>query len=119
MRISPIMFRWLAIGWTIVMLIGCLTPHQELPKGLISFNDKFLHAVIFAPFALLWILAGFRMSYVLVIGILFGGLIEALQYVLQINRTADWIDLAADGLGTFIGVGLAWVVQKMYKTIDS
>ncbi|MVM31030.1 VanZ family protein [Spirosoma sp. HMF4905] len=112
MRIPPIVFRWLAIIWTIIMLIGCLTPHADLPGELVEFNDKILHAVIFAPFAILWILAGFRLDYVLIAGILFGGLIEGLQYILPINRTADWIDLAADGLGTLIGVGLAWVVQK-------
>lgn len=112
MKIPPTVFRGLAIAWTIIMLIGCLTPHKDLPGELITFNDKFMHVVIFAPFALLWILAGFRMSYVFVAGVLFGGLIEALQYALPINRTADWIDLAADGLGTLVGVGLAWAVQK-------
>ncbi|QDK82733.1 VanZ family protein [Spirosoma sp. KCTC 42546] len=119
MRISLTVFRWLAIVWTIIMLLGCLTPHADLPGELVTFNDKFMHVVIFAPFALLWILAGFRMSYVLVAGVLFGGLIEVLQYVLPINRSADWIDLLADAAGTVVGVFMAWAVHKTYKTIDS
>lgn len=119
MKISPIVLRWLAIVWTIIMLLGCLTPHKDLPGELVTFNDKFMHVVIFAPFALLWILAGFRMSSILIAGILFGGVIEALQYILPINRSADWIDLLADAVGTVVGVFMAWAVQKTYKTIDS
>ncbi|MVM39196.1 VanZ family protein [Spirosoma sp. HMF3257] len=119
MKIPPILFRWLASAWTIIMLIGCLTPNDKLPDSLTSFNDKFLHAGIFAPFVVLWILAGFRISYVFVVAILFGGLIELLQYTLPINRSGDWIDLAADSLGAFLGVILGWVVQKTYKPFNS
>lgn len=118
MKISPIVFRWLAIVWTIIMLIGCLTPHDELPGELVEFNDKLLHAVIFAPFVVLWILAGFRMDYVFVAGILFGALIEGLQYILPINRSADWVDLAADTLGVVLGVAIAWVILR-YKIVYS
>lgn len=112
MKINPTVFRWLAIVWTIIMLIGCLTPHEELPGELVELNDKMLHAAIFAPFSILWILAGVRMNHTLIAGILLGALIEVLQYILPINRSADWIDFAADGLGVLIGIGLAWAVQK-------
>lgn len=106
--------RWLAVIWTIIMLIGCLAPHADIPGPLISLNDKLQHSIIFVLFAFLWMEAGLRLNTVLLIGILFGGLIEVLQYLLPINRNADWADFAADTLGTVIGVGLAFAWARLY-----
>lgn len=119
MNIPTSVFRWLGIIWTIIMLIGCLTPHEDIPNELATFNDKFLHVVIFVPFTLLWILAGVRVRQALIIGILFGGLIEVLQGILPINRNADWLDLSADSLGAVIGVVLGWLLTKNYKITNS
>lgn len=109
------LIRWLAIIWTVIMLIGCLTPHKDIPEELSSFNDKSLHIIIFVPFAILWILAGYRVGYVLVAGILFGALIEVLQGLLPINRNADWLDLAADSLGAVLGTIVGWLLPGKYK----
>jgi VanZ family protein len=106
--------RWLAIGWTIIMLIGCLTPHEQVPGVLITFSDKLLHIAIFALFGLLWMEAGIRLNIVIVAGLILGGLIEALQYLLPINRSADWADLAADFAGTIVGVGVALIWSRLY-----
>lgn len=106
--------RWLAIAWTIIILIGCLTPHKELPGPLITWNDKAMHIAIFIPFSLLWILSGRRSNSVLIAGFLLGALIEALQYVLPINRTAEWVDLFADCVGTVAGAGLALVWYRLF-----
>ena len=72
MKISPAVFRALAIVWTIIILIGCLVPQADIPGPLVSINDKAMHALIFAPFAFLWIQAGFRLLPVLLAGCLFG-----------------------------------------------
>lgn len=114
MRIPPTIWRLLAVAWTLVMLIGCLTPHAQIPGDINTWNDKSLHILIFAPFTLLWMLTGVRMGYALVAGLLFGVLIEALQYALPINRTADWKDVAADCIGAVLGVGLAIVWQRAF-----
>lgn len=119
MIFSQSTIRRLAIVWSIIMLIGCLTPHKDVPEELATFNDKGLHIVIFVPFAVLWILAGFRVGWVLVAGILFGGLIEMLQGILPINRNADWLDLAADSLGAVIGTLGGWLLAKTYKPTNS
>ncbi|GAB2516537.1 VanZ family protein [Spirosoma aerophilum] len=113
MKISHTLIRWGAIGWTVIMLIGCLTPHSELPDELVAWNDKGQHIGIFALFAVLWRLDGIRPLQVGLIGVLFGGLIELLQYVLPINRSGDWVDLAADSLGVGIGILLAIGVQRI------
>lgn len=106
--------RWLAISWTIIILIGCLTPHAELPGPILTLNDKLMHVAIFVPFSLLWILSGFRLNSVLIAGCLFGALIELLQYVLPINRSADWIDLLADCIGTVVGAGLVLAWHRLF-----
>ncbi|GAB2585929.1 VanZ family protein [Spirosoma areae] len=103
--------RWLAILWTLVMLIGCLTPQDQLFIGQ-TWNDKVLHILIFMPFAGLWILAGFRPNSIVLISFAFGVFIELLQYLLPINRTADWKDVVADCIGTILGALLAWRVQR-------
>ena len=105
---SPIL-RWLAIIWTVIMFIGCLTPHDQVPDELLTWNDKFLHVAIFALFAGLWSLNGLRVTRILIAGLVAGALIEVLQFLLPINRSADWLDLAADMVGTGIGIGLVLV----------
>ena len=114
MRFSPSLWRLLAIGWTIIMLIGCLAPHDQIPSDINTWNDKSLHILIFAPFTLLWMLTGVRVGYALVAGLLFGTLIEGLQYALPINRSADWKDVVADCIGAALGVGLAIVWQRLF-----
>lgn len=118
MKLTPTLFRWLALIWTVIMLIGCLTPHTELPDELVSLNDKAQHIAIFALFALLWRLAGFKLATVAVVGFAFGALIEVLQYVLPINRSADWADLFADSIGVVAGVLLAPLAQKIVDSIS-
>ena len=114
MKITPTMLRWLAIAWTITMLIGCLTPHDQVPDELMTWNDKFLHIAIFFLFAVLWLLAGFRVFSVILAGLFVGALIEVLQYILPINRSADWFDLVADMVGTVIGVGVVLVWHRLF-----
>lgn len=113
MKITPTLVRWLAIAWTIIMLIGCLTPHSELPDDLLTLNDKVQHVAIFALFTVLWRLTGYSLMTVALVGVLFGGLIEVLQYVLPINRSADWIDLAADSVGVFLGLIVVPGIRKV------
>lgn len=118
MKLTPALFRWLAIIWTVIMLIGCLTPHADLPDELVSLNDKVQHVAIFALFALLWRLAGLKLATVAFVGVLFGALIEVLQYVLPINRSADWIDFFADSIGIAVGLLLAPLAQKIIGSIS-
>ncbi|MBD2700945.1 VanZ family protein [Spirosoma sp. BT702] len=108
-----VLMRWLAVAWTVVMLLGCLTPHQELPNTLLTLSDKAMHVAIFVLFTFLWQRAGYSMLSVLIIGMFFGAFIEVMQYVLPINRSADWLDLLADGIGTVLGVLLAWLVVRV------
>ncbi|GAB3807819.1 hypothetical protein GCM10028819_45480 [Spirosoma humi] len=118
MKLTPTLFRWLAIVWTVIMLIGCLTPHSELPDELVNWNDKMQHLAIFALFTLLWRLAGLKLVTAVVVGVGFGALIEVLQYLLPINRSADWADLFADSIGVVLGALLVPIAQKIVDSIS-
>ncbi len=96
------------------MMIGCTIPGPKI-EPVITLNDKFMHIVIFMPFAVLWIFAGRRPLWVIIAGLLYGILIEVIQGVLPINRSADVVDAVADFAGTLIGVGLALGLQKIIK----
>ncbi len=114
MKITQTLIRGLAVAWTVTMLIGCLTPHDQVPDELMTWNDKGLHIAIFALFSFLWVLAGFRLGRVAIAGLFVGALIEVLQYVLPINRSADWLDLLADCIGTGVGIGSALVWNRLF-----
>lgn len=103
-----------AITWTIIMLIGCTIPGPQI-EPVVTLNDKFMHVAIFAPFAVLWIMAGRRPVWVIIAGLLYGILIEVIQGILPIHRSADVVDAIADFAGTLIGVGLGIGLQKILK----
>ncbi|MDO7887459.1 VanZ family protein [Hymenobacter cheonanensis] len=97
----------LTLLWVVVMLVLTLTPAQEMPRmpewKLLSF-DTAAHAGVFAVLAgLAWLWARQRVRYpvslVLLGCIVFGALIEVLQYAMQLGRHAEWTDLLSDTIG--------------------
>ena len=52
--------------------------------------------------------------YSLLICIFYGGLIEILQGTIFIERSADWFDFLADGVGSLVGLLLYnWIEKKI------
>ena len=99
---------WAAIGWTIIMAVGCFWPSQGLPNPY-TYNDKYLHILIFVAYAALWRVAGASVRQVLLTGVLYGGLIELVQALIPaIRREGEWLDFAADAVGVVIGLTIAW-----------
>lgn len=93
---------WLAVGWSVIIFIGCAWPGNGLPsQGNI---DKFEHAGIFMLFALLWLNAGQSIRWVLLVGAAYGMALEIYQGIMPIGRSFDWFDEAADIAGTVLGV---------------
>ncbi|MCB1759992.1 MAG: VanZ family protein [Gammaproteobacteria bacterium] len=103
----------MAITWALTIAVLSLTPLQRLPLAT-PFSDKLNH---FAAYALLGLLAYLarsgRAPWLLwpLLLTLYGGLIELLQP--YVNRHAEWLDLAANGLGALAGVLLARRLQVM------
>lgn len=106
---------WLAIGWTIIIFIGCAWPGDGLPSQ--DNIDKFEHAGIFLLFALLWLNAGKSIRWVLLVGAAYGMGIEIFQGVMPIGRTFDWYDALADVVGAGLGVLVGLLFEKFRKAV--
>ena len=117
----------LPIMWAVVVLVLTLTPANEMPNTpvweLLSF-DTAAHAGVFALLAgLSWFsmrrqqrwprLARHAGPVVLTGCILFGGLIEVLQFVMNLGRHAEWTDVLGDSIGAALTLGIAsfWVAR--------
>ncbi|SMB95707.1 conserved hypothetical protein [Hymenobacter roseosalivarius DSM 11622] len=98
-----------------------VTPTWEL----LSF-DTAAHAFVFAVLAVLSffsirrqsrfpLLRATAVSFVIIGSILFGGLIEILQYSMNLGRHGEWSDLLSDGIGALLGGFLAQVASRWIK----
>ncbi|RYF64693.1 MAG: VanZ family protein [Cytophagaceae bacterium] len=113
--LNPILLKLAAIGWTITISIGCFWPSSSLPD-LSQGRDKYLHAVIFFLFAVLWRMAGWSVTRTLVVGLLYAGAIELIQAMVpEIHRSGDWLDFAVDALGLVIGLPLSNSILRLTK----
>lgn len=57
---------------------------------------------------------------VLLFGIGYGTLIEILQYLVFVRRSAEWTDMLADAIGAGVGVLVfKWIYGRVIKTIAS
>jgi VanZ family protein len=103
---------WLVLGWVFVAFstLASIVPVRKLPipPGL---NDKIEHMVGYALLAL-WFAGIYpRSRYAVIAGLLFlmGLVIEWLQGVMNVGRSADFRDVIANVTGIAIGLSLAWV----------
>lgn len=117
-------FNFLAISWSLFILLLCTAPTDQLPDAslwaFLSF-DKAVHAALFALLTL-FVIVGLRRQYsfyrlryyartaALLYGSVYGLLIEVIQYTLTTGRSFDWKDWVADIAGCFLGIGLFRVI---------
>jgi len=102
---------WLVLGWSMILVVVALSlmPGQKLPVTGVS--DKFQHGAAYAVLAL-WFAGIYpRSSYWLIaIGLLLLGMgVEFAQGAMSLGREADLRDVAANGSGIAVGLGLAWL----------
>ena len=90
--------------------------------------DKVVHLLMYVTFAFLC-LWGYRKQFIsngmaykkraillaVVISIAYGGLTEIMQEYLVPSRTGDWVDFAADSIGTLVGVGIFYLFFREKK----
>jgi VanZ family protein len=102
-------FFFLAIFWTILITTLSLITIERVPSFAITLQhkDKVVHFVFYFVFVIAWNLSlmqkikKFKVK-VLSIAIVYGIVIEVLQYVLTENRTADFFDVLANSLGAIL-----------------
>ena len=118
----------LPLLWAAMVLVLTLTPANEMPSTpvwkLLSF-DTAAHAGVFAVLAgLSWFsmrrqqrwprLARHAGLVVLAGCILFGGLIEGLQFAMHLGRQAEWTDVLGDAIGAALALSIAtaWAARR-------
>ena len=101
---------WSAAAFALIM---AGLPHA--PELKVASGDKILHMIAFAVLALLGALAYPALHLMnLILGLsAFGILIELIQLIPALNRTADWRDLAADIVTTAVVLGVIFVVRRI------
>lgn len=122
---------WLiiALGYTLFITVLFLMPASDLPKlsiwSSIPYFDKWVHSSFHAVLALLWfkVLAPkgkkvIRRTIILLVFscLLYGIVIEVIQYSLNDGRNADGWDVLANFTGTLIGVIIFTLIKKQITT---
>ena len=108
----------IAIVWVVVIAILHAIPVSDFPKFSFSYFfqlDKLIHAVIFMIGVYLFAVALKEqhkiqfLRYIVISYIAYGLLLEVLQGLVFIERSADILDWLADTIGVFLGV---WIFKK-------
>lgn len=124
-KFSSFPFSVVCILLIIVFCLIWVPPHSE-ELDEIKFIDKWVHALMYVGTCGVMCLEHSRTGILTrrwkwsIIGgmILFGGFIEICQGVFTATRSAEWIDLAADAVGTLLGVALgSWLAPRFWKFI--
>ena len=108
---------WLASGTALVLLVTwlCLRPSaggdQWFPHA-----DKVQHAAAFLGLGGLLLALFERRHYAVacIALLVFGGAIEVAQYLMPYGRSAEWADLAADGLGIVLAALVSLAIQESW-----
>jgi hypothetical protein len=105
--------RWPAILWTLAIIVACTLPGQSLPDAPVVGFDKVVHIGMFVGWAFLWMmLFPEKTRFIFLIGIFFGILLEFYQQLLPFDRSFDWWDALADGVGTLAGTLLFLLISR-------
>ena len=110
--------------WALFILVICAIPGERIPK--LTFlewlkPDKIVHFLVFAFLSLLLLrsfidagLLSWKQNNIVVfavcLAIIYGALVEFLQYSVFINRSGDIRDALANAIGALIG----WWIYKRY-----
>jgi hypothetical protein len=119
--------RWYLLGLLLVLLVVYtgLAPGDDLPS--VAMNDKFEHGLAYAALAL-WFggLVPLRQYGALAVALVaLGGGIEIAQGLMDLGRTADWLDFSADAAGVAAGLMLcllglrhwaSWIERRLFGT---
>lgn len=107
--------KYIALILTLVIFILCTLPGEKIHISA-NLSDKTMHFLAFGAWAFCW--QGAFGSYVqtILLGCLYGVLIEFWQAILpeSFHRSFDWYDALADMIGVFIGV-LLWKIKSLLK----
>jgi len=114
-----------AIIWGIFILIMSSFPGDDIPKSFIfniPFADKIIHFFLYFLLVILILFGSLRKSkntliirkflFAFFISLLYGILMEVLQYFVFITRSADLMDIVANIAGSFIGLLTFYYIKE-------
>lgn len=108
---------WLASGTALVLLVTwlCLRPSAGTEQWF-PHADKVQHAAAFLGLGGLLLALFERRHYAVacIALLVFGGAIEVAQYLMPYGRSAEWADLAADGLGIVLAALVSLAIQESW-----
>ncbi len=120
---KPLLF--IAILYSCFISFLFFIPSQNLPNVHFSALDKIVHILIYFILVNLWMLYlyirnGFQFKnkwglILLLSVLLYGIIIEILQGLLTISRSADIFDVVANLIGSFIGIYFFKSIKNKFK----
>ncbi|MEZ7494189.1 VanZ family protein [Leeuwenhoekiella aequorea] len=122
------LFRLAAYIYTLLIAVVCLMPMPHVsnaPKD----SDKLVHLLAYLFFTIIWFL-GFYLSNKkqiygrsliksVVLGVFYGILIEVIQGVATVSRSADFKDFIANCIGILTGVILIISMKSLFLRLKS
>lgn len=109
----------ITVFYTILTTFLSLVELGDIPNLNTKFDDKIAHFLFYAIFCLLWFLnlTYFKIKRSLIaasaISILFGLIIEILQDLTTTYRTAEFLDILANTMGTIIMAALIYKKKEL------
>jgi VanZ family protein len=116
----------LSLLWALFIFILCATPGRYVPAisflELLSF-DKWVHAAVFFVLVSLLGIAVIvhhqnknLFYFYVVLGIMYGGMLEIMQAKIFSERSADWYDMIANTAGSVIAFFLnKQLITRLFK----
>lgn len=105
---------FIAVLYSCVISVLFFIPSPELPEIQVSSVDKIVHVLIYFMLINIWLLYVFKKKnfhleskwiLLLLLSVLFYGIIiEILQGLFTISRSADIFDVAANFIGSLLGI---------------
>lgn len=127
--LAPKVLFFTALLFTIFITVGSLISTSSIPKLKIALSDKLIHAVSYFIMMVLWFLYliskfdknNFKAFLIItaLLAFIYGIIIEVIQGKLIKTRTADFMDVLANGLGIATAVFLLYFFQRKLLKLKS
>ena len=112
-------YFYIAIFWAVLIAVLSLVSLNPISEEIIiSNNDKFFHFVFYAVLSILLGLSARQTKhnvYIIFLVIIYGIIIEILQFLLTKNREADINDAIANSFGAITGFVFLRIVKNKKK----
>jgi len=119
----------LGLSWALLILVLSFLPASSFPEDKIEGLDKAVHAFLYCTLTFLLII-GFKKQksflhlknhpivFSVVLGVLYGAMIEVLQGTIIVNRSMELADIIANAIGCILGVIIFFFYGK-WRRVES